>query len=834
MGKEKKLKNKIENDTMNPEREDSPKKGKKRRKKILKVVLLSFLGLFLVAGIWFYFSYGRYIVSYQEAAKAYVASCSSKTFRKTESSLVYASNGELISVLKGEKDLYYLSYQDIPEIAINAMIVTEDRKFRKHKGYDIYAIFRAFRALIINRGEVHQGASTITQQLARTTFLTNEVTFERKITEIFIASELEKKFSKDQILEFYMNNIYFANGYYGIQAAANGYFGKSAGELSLSQITFLCAIPNNPTLYNPIRFFSNTMERRNKVLDQMYDAGMISTKALKKAKKEAIVFSKTDLEKQDYAETYSYFCAIRALMKQEGFVFRTTFSNKEDKEIYEANYYDNYYRVQKSLFVGGYRIYTSIDLEKQELLQNTINDVLQGYTATNEEGTYQLQASGVCIDNDTGRVTAIIGGRGQETSGYTLNRAYQSKRQPGSAIKPLIVYTPVFERGNYPDTLVIDEKFEGGPKNSSGVYSGEITIRKAVESSKNTVAWKLFEHLSPVVGLEYLLNMNFSDIVDTDYVPAASLGGFTYGASALEMTSAYAALENEGIYREPTCIVRIMDADGNEVVGDFMVEKPVYQRNAALMMTDVLQGVMTQGTGSKLALSNMPSAGKTGTTNDQKDGWFVGYTKYYTTGVWVGYDMPKPLETLMGNTYPGTIWKRFMDKIHMGLEPFKFNPYIDNRPPQVTEIPVDPISDESDVEIDEEDRLPWEYGDDEIGTLPWELEEEEELLEEPIIDEETPNDVITPEPSVEQDDNSEAEIEPDNEDANPFEEPTEGEENPDEMITPEPSVEQDDNGNEDLNEKQEPDDDGDEDLNEDQEPDDDAVIWNEPDWMKTP
>lgn len=649
-------------------------------RRFFAILLLIFLLAIIVAGTWFYFTYGKHILELQRNAKKIASGTRTEDFKEAQTSLVYASDGSLISVLKAEKDVYYLEYTQIPKAVVSAMLATEDRKFYTHGGYDLLANVRASILLIKNKGEIHQGASTITQQLARTVYLTNEVTWERKITELFLAAELEKKYTKDQIMEFYLNSIYFANGHYGVQAAAYGYFNRSVSELSISEIAFICTIPNNPTIYNPVTNFDNTMERRDKVLSQMYDEGYISEKEYKTAIKEDIVLDLMTIERKNYAESYTYYCAIRALMEREGFVFRNDFIDNDDKEEYEKLYYESYYRIQKSLYTKGYRIYTSIDLDKQKALQDAINNNLSMFDKTTDEGIYELQASAVCIDNDTGKVIAIVGGREQEYNGYTLNRAYQSFRQPGSAIKPLIVYTPLFEKGVYPDNMTVDEKFEGSPRNADGSYAGEITIRRAVEVSKNTVAWKLFLELTPQHGLSYLKAMNFSRIVDTDYVPAASIGGLTYGVSSLEMASAYTALENEGVYRNPTCIIQIMDAKGNALLNITDNSKRIYDRNASLIMTDVLKGVMTNGTGRKLQLNNMTSAGKTGTTGDQRDGWFCGYTRYYTTAVWVGYDMPRTMEGLAGNTYPGYVYKDFMNQIHEGLADKDFEKYIDNRP----------------------------------------------------------------------------------------------------------------------------------------------------------
>ncbi len=367
-------------------------------------------------------------------------------------------------------------------------------------------------------------------------------------------------------------------------------------------------------------------------------------------------------------------------MEENGFPFCYYFADDAAKDTYLEYYEESYAYWQKQLYVGGYRVYTSIDLEKQALLLETVQNQLAEFDEKTEAGIYTLQGAATCVENETGRVVAIVGGRGETEYGYSLNRAYQSFRQPGSSIKPLVVYTPWLERGYFPDTILVDEKFAGGPRNANGVYSGKITLRRAVEVSKNTVAWKLFEELTPEVGLSYVTDMQFRNIVPSDYVPAASLGGLTYGVCTLEMAGAYCTLANDGLYRNPTCIVKIATTDGAVIVGKDREPVRIYEENAVRMMTDILQGVMTNGTGVKLQLKNSVSAGKTGTTNDIKDGWFVGYTPYYTTAVWVGYDMPKALDNLAGNTYPGYIWQTFMDKLHENLPRRDFTLYEDDRP----------------------------------------------------------------------------------------------------------------------------------------------------------
>ena len=673
------------------------KKKKKKYRAFWFFAKLQIVLVLLVAGAvgWYYYGgYAQKVAIMQQEARMFVQKSNADTFRSVQTSLVYDTNGKLISALKGEKDVYYLEYEDIPAYAVAAMISIEDKKFYSHSGIDIKAILRAAQAMIQN-GEVTQGGSTITQQLAKLTFLTQERTWERKIEEIFIAVGLEQKFSKDEIMEFYLNNVYFGNGYYGIQAASKGYFNVDAKDLSLSQITFLCAIPNNPSLYDPVEKMENTIKRRDRILNQMLQDGKISQETFGQAQAEVITLNRPEKTKNDYVETYTYFCAVRALMRQQGFQFQTEFSSEEEKAKYQEEYDALYGECQKSLYTEGYRIYTSIDLDMQQMLQDTVDSHLAEFTEQNEEGIFALQGAAVCIDNHTGHVKAIVGGRNQNLPGYTLNRAYQSFRQPGSAIKPLLVYTPALEGKYTPDTIVQDVKTEEGPSNSSGWYEGDITLRRAVAASKNTVAWNMLEELTPQTGLAYLKNMKFSRIDPKDERPTSALGGFTNGVSAVEMASGYAAIVHDGKFREPTCITKITDADDNVILETQSEEVEIYKKNAARMMTDMLVSVLQEGTGQGLALSAMPSAGKTGTTNDNKDGWFVGYTSYYTTSVWVGYDMPRELPGLSGSSYPGGIWQAFMEQVHQGLEPVAFLPYIDeNKAPLDDEEYLDGMQEE--------------------------------------------------------------------------------------------------------------------------------------------
>ena len=599
-------------------------------------IVLGAIGLFFVAG------YPQKVFSLYLEAQTVARESSASDFQTGQVGEVYDSDGNRIALLQNDKNIIYLTSDQIPELVKQAFVSIEDKRFYKHHGSDPFAIVRAVTSLL-GKGRITQGGSTITQQLVRNIYLTHTIRWERKVEEIFIAHAMEREYSKDELLEFYINNIYFSNGCYGIEAASQKYFSRSVSDLDLSETAFLCAIPNNPSIYDPLTHADKTIERRNLILQNMLDDGIINEQQYTDAVNEKITLNPySPSYTRTWAHTYIYECATRALMGVTG---------------------KDYDTCHDMLYNNGYKVYTSIDMEAQELLQTMVDTELEDYNTRNNNGSYALQASAVTIDNTTGLVTAIVGGRSQDDVSADYNRAYLSFRQPGSSIKPLIVYTPALERGYTASSTVVDSKEPDGPSNA-GNYSGAISLRTAVEQSKNTVAYKLFRELTPEVGLQYLLNMNFSSIQDSDYVLSAALGGLSKGASCLEMTSAYATLENEGVFRQPTCVTLITDSKGNVVVRPETEEKQVYQSSAAHEMTNILEGVLTRGTAHGKALTNMPCAGKTGTTNDNIDGWFVGYTAYYTTGVWVGFDSPRSTHSLSGATYPLDIWYNYMTELH--------------------------------------------------------------------------------------------------------------------------------------------------------------------------
>jgi membrane peptidoglycan carboxypeptidase len=647
------------------------KKKSRKKKKVKKIVLLIFCLIVLTALIYLVPKILQ-VYKISKQASQFVKNSSVSTFMNSKTTLIYDVHGDELCTMRSDKDLYYVSFEEIPSSLQDAFVIMEDRQFYNHSGIDYKAVIRA---MIINQknNEIVQGASTITQQLARNIFLTQKVTWQRKIEEMFIAKGLEKKYSKEQILEFYLNNIYFGNGYYGVEAAARGYFNKSVGELTLSEQAFIAAIPNNPTKYNPFTNFEKTLKRRDLILDELYENDDINSMNYYTAKDETVTLNQKEVEQiNNSVVTYVRHCATESMMSASGFSFRHNFDSDSDYENYQNNY-DNYYTMcQQMLLSGGYAIYSSIDMGIQVQLQKSIDNNLAAHQEKSDEGVYVLQGSATCVNNETGNVVAIVGSRSQELSGYTLNRAYQSYRQPGSSIKPLIVYTPVLQLGYTPDTIVTDESIDGGPVNADGTYAGDITLRDAVRWSKNTVAWKIYqEKVTPKSGIAFLIQMGFKKVwVDKEY-NAVSLGGFTYGVSTEEMAGGYATVENDGTYRKPTSVIKIVDSMGKVVIDETNRSVRVFETNASRMMTDMLKTVVTSGTGVAGQVDDAIIAGKTGTTNSNKDIWYCGYSRYYTTAVWVGYDYPK---TISGN-YSASIFKQFMTAAHQDLAKQDFPAY---------------------------------------------------------------------------------------------------------------------------------------------------------------
>lgn len=646
----------------------------RRLRNVILILAIAFCALFAAGNLMLKKATGQTLIGCMREAKDLVDSSTPDTFRLAQTSYIYSDDGTQLAALAESEDATYLSYEDIPADVVNAFVSVEDRTFWNNSGVDYKGILRVCVNYVKTKGQVAEGASTITQQLARGTFLSNEKTLSRKIKEIFIARQLTKKYTKEQIMEFYCNSCCFANGIYGVEDASQKYFGCSVSDLSLSETAYICAIPNRPEYYNPLKNSENAISRRNKILQDMYECDYITKDAGEAALAENITVAEVSDEEDtfyNYEATYAINCAIRYLMKQDGFEFKSHFDDDADYDTYNAYYDEMYKQAKHKLYTGGYKVTTTMNLKAQKNLQKIFDKELAFNTKVDENtGIYQFQGAMTVIDNETGKVVAMIGGRSQDElqQTYSLNRGFQSFKQPGSSIKPLVIYTPALEEGYDANSTLTEIDVKAAKKSTSEKISKmsgkKMSLRYAVEDSKNGCAYSLYNIITPKVGLSYIENMNFSKIVQQDYTLSSGLGGLHHGTNTVEMANAYSTLENHGEYRQADCISSILDASGNEIYEE-PESKTVYTRSASDQMTDILEGVLNSSAGTAKGLkwssaSDVAAAAKTGTTNDNNVAWFCGYTPYYTISVWVGYDYPKSVKGLWGNTYPAYIWKEAM------------------------------------------------------------------------------------------------------------------------------------------------------------------------------
>ena len=646
----------------------------RRLRNVILILAIAFCALFAAGNLMLKKATGQTLIGCMREAKDLVDSSTPDTFRLAQTSYIDSYDGTQLAALAESEDATYLSYEDIPADVVNAFVSVEDRTFWNNSGVDYKGILRVCVNYVKTKGQVAEGASTITQQLARGTFLSNEKTLSRKIKEIFIARQLTKKYTKEQIMEFYCNSCCFANGIYGVEDASQKYFGRSVSDLSLSETAYICAIPNRPEYYNPLKNSENAISRRNKILQDMYECDYITKDAGDAALAENITVAEVSDEEDtfyNYEATYAINCAIRYLMKQDGFEFKSHFEDDADYDTYNAYYDEMYKQAKHKLYTGGYKVTTTMNLKAQKNLQKIFDKELAFNTKVDEStGIYQFQGAMTVIDNETGKVVAMIGGRSQDElqQTYSLNRGFQSFKQPGSSIKPLVIYTPALEEGYDANSTLTEIDVKAAKKSTSEKISKmsgkKMSLRYAVEDSKNGCAYSLYNIITPKVGLSYIENMNFSKIVQQDYTLSSGLGGLHHGTNTVEMANAYSTLENHGEYRQADCISSILDASGNEIYEE-PESKTVYTRSASDQMTDILEGVLNSSAGTAKGLkwssaSDVAAAAKTGITNDNNVAWFCGYTPYYTISVWVGYDYPKSVKGLWGNTYPAYIWKEAM------------------------------------------------------------------------------------------------------------------------------------------------------------------------------
>ncbi|WP_335519950.1 transglycosylase domain-containing protein [Neobacillus drentensis] len=527
----------------------------------------------------------------------------------------YDVSGNVASKVSANKN-EGVPIEEVPDSMKNAVIAVEDHRFYRHNGVDLIGMSRAlFRDL--KAGEMVEGGSTITQQLTKNTILTSEKTLKRKMQEVFLAIAVEREYTKEEILQMYLNQIYFGNGAYGIKQAASKYFAKEVKDLSISESALLAGLIKAPSALNPYEHMEKATERRNLVLALMKQQGFISSQQYEKAKQEKVV-----------------------LNDKGGDPFRGKYPYYVDQVLDEA--INQYGFTQDELLTGGYQIYTELDPTMQSAMEQTYqNDAL--FPKGNDR---LVQSGGVLLDPKSGGIRALVGGRGEHTfRGY--NRASQLKAQPGSSFKPIAVYTPALEEGWKITDMLKDEPIKFGnyqPSNYDHQYAGEVPMYEAVKESKNVSAVWLLNELGIEKGVDSINRFGIS-LDKEDHNLSMALGGLHKGVSPLNMAEAYSVFPNNGVRIKAHAIKKIVDSNGN-VVAEWKVQKERVTTKAVTDdMTTMLLGVVEQGTGKPAQIPGRETAGKTGSTqvpikgiNGLKDQWFVGYTPQLVGSIWVGYD----------------------------------------------------------------------------------------------------------------------------------------------------------------------------------------------------
>jgi len=635
---------------------------KKKASKPLKVFLKSFLlslvflmvaSLVIASGIVFGMV-SAYIKAIPSDAIEKITDISSQT----QTTIVYDTNGVEVAKLHGAENRIRVSYSQIPENLINAFVAIEDERFWQHNGIDpkriVGAIFRN-----IQKGSLSEGASTITQQLVRNKYLSFEKTFKRKIQEQYLALQVEKVLTKEQILEEYLNTINLGSGAYGVAAAAYTYFGKDVGSLSIAECAMIAGITQSPYYYNPYMFFERAKHRQEVVLAKMLEQGYISQEEYQQAVNEKLTLTKKEYKGVNlYSHTYFVDAVIDEVTQ--------ILMDKKDITKSEA---------QNLIYSGGLKIYATMDENLQNIMEEVFNSrsYMPKIVKTDKDGVVQPQAAAILIEQRTGKVLAVMGGRGDIKGARLLNRATMSTRQPGSAIKPIAVYSLALENGYTAPTIIDDVPFSVGnysPKNwykskvvpNQRGYKGFLTLRGALQWSANIPAVKTAYKLGVSNVYRNLKRFGITTLSGSDaYNLSIAIGGFTYGVKPIELTAAYAAIANRGIYKKPYFVEKILDKDNNVIYEAKSNSRVVMEEKNAYILTDILRTVVTSQKTVPYKF-RYTVAGKTGTTDDSKDRWFVGFTPYYTLGVWVGEDEPRALNYLTGVNPSLKIFKAIMDK----------------------------------------------------------------------------------------------------------------------------------------------------------------------------
>ena len=543
------------------------------------------------------------------------------------SSHIYDTNGNEIANIHADENREPVKIAQVPKDLQNAFVAVEDNRFYDHMGVDPRGIARAIYANLRGR-TVTEGGSTITQQLAKNAYLTQDRTLKRKIQEVFLALQLERQYTKQEILELYLNQIYFGQGAYGVQAAAQTYFGKNVEDLDLDECAMLAGIPKSPNYYSPQNNLQAAQERKATVLDQMAKYGYITeTEAAKTKKMEPTIIKP---KQKDTTNQAAYFVDyVTQLMIDK----------------YGAD----------AVYKEGLKIYTTIDMDMQN-------------------GVQQPQGALVAIDPHNGYIKAMVGGRGTDQ----FNRATMAERQPGSAFKPF-VFAAALENKFTPSTVIDDSPMKVGdwaPQNYNRTFNGKVTLRYVAEQSLNVPTVKIAQKLGIDKPIYYAQEMGISSFVldgpQNDRNLSTALGGLTKGVTPLELVSAYGTFANKGVHVDPVAVTKVLDRNGKVLEQAEPKQRSVISEQSAAELTDMLEGVIQKGTGTRAKIGR-PAAGKTGTTSDYHDAWFVGYTPDLVAGVWIGSDDNASLGGMSGGLTPAVIWKAFMSKALASTPPKNFD-----------------------------------------------------------------------------------------------------------------------------------------------------------------
>lgn len=617
-------------------------RAKKRRQGCLRWLVLLFL-LFLAAVV------ACFIIGYsvvRHFSKGLPDVGKLKGYEPSQTTRIYSSNGDLIATLFKENRTYS-KVEEIHPAMLDAIVAVEDSRFREHIGVDLRGVVRAAVYDLQHKG-AHQGASTITMQLARNLFLNPTRSLERKIREVLLSLEIEKRFTKDEILELYLNQIYFGSGAYGIASASELYFDKKPSELNIAEASLLAGLPQAPSEFSPFVDERAAKMRQILVLGRMRDTNSISQKEYRDALEETKHFK---FKKKKQAVDYE-------LLKYPYF---TTFALHALSEKY----------TDELLYRGGLTIHTTLD----PVLQTKCEKILRNMIAGDGKKLGADTGAIVLIENKTGYIRALVGGTGWSDSNQ-FNRSWQARRQPGSTFKP-IVYAAALEQGWTPDSKIDDSPLTldltGGeiwkPLNSDRTYMGEIDLRTALKYSRNVAAARLGQK----IGLDSVIKLARKAGIEEQLPPHPSLALGSVEITPLEMARAYTVFPNDGIGVEAVAVKRVVDGTGEAVEEHhFANKRDVITSKTAQAMVSMMRDVVEQGTATKANLDKHEAAGKTGTTDSFRDAWFVGFTADYTAAVWVGKDDNGQMKKTFGGDLPARIWKQVMNAALEGHEPTKF------------------------------------------------------------------------------------------------------------------------------------------------------------------